>query len=167
MIESILSIESVVKILAKGKPEVIGYWKDPETGINCRMMNDFLTFNFRVWLDYKTTQNCSWDAFRRSVEGLQYDVQVAMYYEGIKALTGKYPDIGYWLSGESKPPYEVKLHEISPIYLEIGRMKFRKYMRELRAAIDSGNFSRRGNLVEMGEPTTYYKQKYEFNEELI
>lgn len=166
-IESILSIDDAVKILQKGKPEVIGYWTDEETGINCRMMNDVLTFNFKVWLDFKTTQDSDWAMFRKSVENLHYDLQVAMYFEGIKNITGVEPQALYWLAAELKPPYEAKLHEISPIYLEIGRMKYRKYMRELRAAIDSKNFARRGNIVEMGEPSVYYKQKYEFNEGMI
>lgn len=167
MIESVLSNEKAVKLLSKGKPEAIGYWTDPETGINCRMMNDFLTFQADIWMDVKTTTDSRWEYFRKSVENLQYYLQTAMYLEGIKNITGKEVESAAWLAIESSAPYEVRIHEVSPIYREIGLMEFRRYMRELKICIDSKKFSQRGNIIEIGEPSGYFKQKYEFNEEMI
>ena len=87
--------------------------------------------------------------------------------EGIKNITGKEVESAAWLAIESSAPYEVRIHEVSPIYREIGLMEFRRYMRELKICIDSKKFSQRGNIIEIGEPSVYFKQKYEFNEEMI
>lgn len=161
IIDSILKHKIASNLLKNGKPEICGYWVDPETGIKCRMQADFLTFDGETLVDVKTTQDCSWPEFRRSVESYEYSFQMEMYAEGIKQITGKRPSNIVWLAVESKPPFEVRAYLMSPHYEVIGAYNFKKAIRRLKDCINSGDFSGEQKEIEMAEPSGWHIKKYE------
>lgn len=161
MIDSVLSHEQASKLLSKGKPEIAGYWRDPETGILLRIKPDFLPFDVSVALDVKTTQDCVWDEFRRSVESLRYDFQTMMYDEGIFQITGIRPEHRVWLTIESKAPYEVACYEVPPQYEATGRYEFRAQLRRLKECAMRNEWPQRQVEIEYGEMSPWFFKKYE------
>lgn len=160
MIDSVLSNEKAVQLLSNGKPEVIGYWRDPITGINMRMAADFLSFNLGVLVDVKTCQDARWEMFRKSVENYRYDLQMAMYNEGVKHITGKEPANRAWLVIESEEPHEVRIHEVGAHYETIGSFEYRKCLDKLKKAIDAKAFPQGSDEILIGEPTFWFLKKY-------
>lgn len=160
MIESVLSNPKAVKLLSSGKPELAGYWTDKETGINLRIKTDFLAFDLGVLTDVKTCQDVRWEMFRKSVENYRYDIQMAMYNDGVKNITGMEPKNRAWLVVESEEPHESRIHEVGPMYEEIGQFEYRKCLRKLADALDKGVFDQGSDEILVGEPTHWFMRKY-------
>jgi hypothetical protein len=160
MIDSVLSNEKAVKLLSDGKPEIAGYWTDQETGINLRMKADFLSFNLGVLVDVKTCQDVRWENFRKSVENYRYDIQIMMYNEGVKQITGKEPLHRAWLTIESEGAHEVRIHDVSPVYEEIGMFEYRRSLRKLKEAIDKNEFNQGSDEIIVGDPSFWFERKY-------
>ena len=161
MIESVLSNEEASKLLSQGKPEIAGYWTDEETGLNLRFKPDFLAFGLGVLADVKTTPDIRWEMFRKSVENHRYDLQMMMYSEGVKNITKVEPEHRAWIAIESDGAHEVRVHEVNGIYQECGAFDFRRLLRKVKTAIDSGKFPQGLPREEVNEiPTTWYQKKY-------
>ena len=160
MIESVMSNEAAVNLIKRGKPEVIGYWNDPKTGINLRLAGDLLSFDVEVLTDLKTCQDSRWELFRKNVEAHRYDLQMAMYREGIFHITGIRPQHGAWLAVESKEPYETRIHEVGAKYEAIGDFEFRRSIDKLKKSIDEESFSHGKEEIMIGEPTVWFERKY-------
>ncbi len=160
MIDSVLSNEKAVKLLSNGKAEAIGYWKDPETGICLRMMDDFISFDLGILADVKTCQDSRFEFFRKSVESYNYSLQMAMYSEGVKHITGKEPDAKAWIAIESDGAHECRIHEVSSFYDDIGKFEYRRSLNKLKKAIDANHWPQGGDDIFVGEPTFFYLKKY-------
>lgn len=160
MIESVLSNEKAVTLLQNGEAEIKGYWIDPVTGLPCRMMDDFLSFNLGILADLKTCADARWESFRKSVENYRYDLQMAMYAEGVKVITGKEPAAKAWIAVESDGAHECRIHEVSPYYDDIGKFEFRRCMDKLKKAIDEHSFKQGGDEIMVGEPSYWFLKKY-------
>lgn len=160
MIDSVLSNEKAVKLLSNGQPEIAGYWTDEETGINLRIKPDFLTFNVGILLDVKTCQDVRWEFFRKSIENYRYDIQMAMYNDGVKHITGIEPSHRAWLCIEADAPHEVRIHEVGAVYDEIGYFEYRRSLKKLKEAIDAGVFTQGNDEIMIGEPTYWFMKKY-------
>lgn len=161
MIDSVLSHEHAYKLFSQGKPEAIGYWRDQETGIKCKLKADFVSFNLNALVDVKTTTDCRWDEFRDSVEGNRYDVQNAFYREGLEAITGKDTDHRIWLAIESKAPYEVGVYEVPPQYEGSGKYEVRKCLRRIKSCIDQWSWPQAQVEIEFGEMSPWFYKRYE------
>lgn len=161
MIDSTLSHEQAYEILKDGKPEIIGYWRDSITGLRCRAQLDFLSFNLGALLDVKTTNDCEWTQFRKSVEKLNYPLQLAKYASGVKHITGAEPQNRAWLAIENVFPFEVAVHETGPKYDTIGDFEYRKFMNDVRDSVESGKWPMKQTEIEIGEPSLFYERKYE------
>lgn len=161
MIDSLVNHKFVFELLKNGTPEYKKQWRDPVTGLACISSDDFVSFDNDVWIDIKTTTNCEWEDFRRSVEKYGYDFQAAFYARGHKEVHRKDFRDKLWISIENQPPYNCRVHYVSPYYLEAGEIKVRDAMRELSHAIKYNEWNQRQNIIEVGEPSFYYKQKYD------
>ena len=161
MIESILSNDEARLVLQNGAPEVCGYWRDPETGIRCRMQADFIAFDGKVLIDIKTTQDCDPLLFRKTLEAQNYQFQMAMYAEGIKQITGRRPSKVAWIAVENKAPFETRVYEWSPVYEFIGDSQFRDSILKLKQCIEKNEFPGGQSSTEIIEPSGVLLRKYE------
>lgn len=167
MVDSILSNKMAMALLKDGIPEATGYFRHEATGIKCRFQADFVSFNLNTLVELKTTSDCEWNMFRRSVEGFNYPFQLACYAEGIKQITGIAPKKRVWIAVENVAPYEVRVYDCGPIYEEIGDYEFNKALHDLRYCIDSGTFPQGEKEIVVAEPSNFYRNKYEFNKEIL
>lgn len=168
MIDSVLSHEQAVKLLSQGQPEVAGYWRDPETGIRCRIKPDFISFGVNSYLEVKTTTDSIWEHFRRSVESLRYDIQVAMYEEGIHQITGHRPEHSVWLAIESQYPFEVACFEVPDQYKSTGLYEFKEGLKRIKECVLEDKWPQREQEIIYGEMSPWFFSKYDdkgaFNE---
>lgn len=161
MVNSIKKHKLAMRLLSNGKAEIAGYWVDPVTGLKCRMQDDFLSFNLGALVDLKTTTDCEWNEFRKSVERLNYPFQIGMYAEGIKQITGSYPKKCFWVAIENEAPYDVAIYEVDEVYMQIGLLQFRDAMNKLKVCVDSGRFEglQADGTIEITEPSFHFKEK--------
>lgn len=162
MIDSTLSHPEASRLLSNGKPEVTGYWRDPETGLRMRMKADFLPFNLSSLIDVKTTQDSTWEAFRKSVESpkIRMDVQMAMYEDGIEKITGVRPETSAWLAVESVFPYEVACHEVPPQYKQSGDYEYQRCKRRIAECAKSNLWPQAQTEIEMAEMSPWFFNNY-------
>lgn len=160
MIESVVNHKDAFALLKDGKTEISGYYRDPETGIKCKIRPDFLGFNLGVLADVKTTTDCDMSAFSKSIGNLQYHVQMAMYCEGASIISGKKIEFPAYIAIEKKAPYEVEVYVADEAMMEIGTMEYHKALRALRKAIDTDTWTRPSGLKNIGLPH-WFIQNYQ------
>jgi exodeoxyribonuclease VIII len=79
--------------------------------------------------DVKTALDASPGAFQRSIQGLGYHVQAAMYAGGFEAITGD-PLRGFlFITAEKVRPYAVAVYRLGEDALEVGRRLYRSALR--------------------------------------
>jgi len=108
------------------------FWRDVESGalLKCRpdAMKRIIMNGQTVMLciDLKTAIDASYVGFSKAIANFSYDVQSAMYTEGIKAA---HPDINnvrfLFAAIEKTPPFAVAIYVLEPESLIMGYRKFR------------------------------------------
>lgn len=108
------------------------FWRDAETGLECRCRPD--SFDGEIIVDLKTTKDASpsffWrddegrlherhGGFARSVANYGYHVQAAWYRRGVEAVTGRMPR-HVIVAVETTAPYAVAVYELDALALEEG-----------------------------------------------
>jgi hypothetical protein len=106
--------------LEDGKPEQTIYVVDGDTHIKMRL--DWLSDQCDVILDYKSTEVQSPRAWMRTLANSGYDMQGALYSQGVEALTGKPPKF-IFLVQETNPPYAAYFVGLSGEYQALGLQK--------------------------------------------
>ena len=125
--------------LSNGMAEMSGFWRDPETGIECKCRPDFLAMEegtITGILDVKTCCDASADAFARSIASLGYDVQAAFYQDGVKTITGMNVPF-YFIAVEKEAPFAVAAYKASAEMIETGRAKYRAALQLLQWCRDN------------------------------
>lgn len=124
-----------------GEKEKSLYWYDEFTGLRLKMRMDWLvTANGLVNFDLKTTGDASPSEFKRTCERLLYGLQAAQYIDGIEQCYGETPDF-YFIAVESAPPFACAIHEIDEGSLADARAFRRRLLKDVRACMDSGDWS--------------------------
>jgi len=152
MVDSVTSHSFAKDILKDGVPEAKGVWVDPVTKLRCIFQPDFLSKSVDGLTEFKTTTDCSWYNFRRSVEDLRYDLQLAFYEEGVFQVTGKRPKHQIWIVTESEPPYETKVHEVHSCYRISGNMDLIKALNDIKHSMKTLNWPQAQNVPEDAPP---------------
>lgn len=98
-----------------GRHEVAGVWQDPDTGVWCRMMVDFLpdvgAGDRLIAVDYKTCRSADPAAFARSSDDYGYSQQDDWYCAGLHALDPRPGRPQFVLIAQEKtPPYGVSVN---------------------------------------------------------
>lgn len=145
VIDAILNHEEARGIFTEGVVERSGFFRDPKTGILCRARHDFISTKegMSLFVDLKTAKDSSYDGFQKQIFNLRYDIQLAMYREAIKEITGSYPEISGWVVVENKRPYEVAIFVADEAILEVGTRWYGHCLDRLKSCIDSGKFPQR------------------------
>lgn len=135
MYESIYDNENVCRLL-EGEHETSYYWTDKTTGVKLKCRPDCRTdYNteISVIVDLKTTADASFEAFTRSCIKYGYDLQAAMYTEGVQLYENK-PHKFVFIAVEKEPPYAVNIIDFDDVFfgeekgILHGLDKFREYV---------------------------------------
>jgi hypothetical protein len=142
-------------IFKEGVAETSGFYKDEKTGLLCRIRPDFISTrkDLNLFLDFKTAKSSAYREFQNQIWSYRYDIQLVMYREGIKAITGSYPDASAWVVVENKKPYEVAVYEADYKLIEVATEWYHFALALLKKCIVEKNFPQRQREIQkMGLP---------------
>lgn len=116
--------------LEGGRSEVVLVWRDPKFNCDCKARLDKLKRigGRAVIADLKTTRDCRPFRFGNEAYRLGYHLQLAMYCEGFRVLTGETPEM-VEIAVESKAPHELAVYSISEDVLWKGREDYERLMK--------------------------------------
>lgn len=111
--------------LLQGEHEVPIVWTDPTTGEECKCRPDVIGDGMIV--DYKTTSSCENGAFERDARKYGYQLQAAMYREGL--LQARLQEFGFaFIAQEKTAPYAVRVYRCDPGWIDDGVEIYRELL---------------------------------------
>lgn len=127
-------------LLSAGLVEHTLIWQDKETGIWLKIRPDCLCLDFGgMCVDVKKTVDASEAGFYRACRKYLYDLQVAVYLEGLRINFQRDFDF-LFLCVEEQAPHGCALYGAPLDMIEEGHQKFRQALRTIAACRDSGKW---------------------------
>lgn len=133
---------SATTLLRAGLVEHSIIWRDEETGIWQKIRPDCLCVDFDtgICLDVKKTLDASPDAFVRACVNYDYDLQAAIYLEGLRQTFKRDFDFVF-LAVEEAAPHGCALYGAPSEMLERGERRYRHAMNLLKSCRESNEWS--------------------------
>jgi exodeoxyribonuclease VIII len=123
-----------------GEREVSFYWLDYLTGVLCKCRPDFITSDFDVVVDDKTTDDPSPEGFQWTAFNHNYHVSAAMTLEGIEAVTGIRPRKYIYLAVSPSRPFLVGAYEATEEEILLGQEFIRKNLAKFRQCLSTNTW---------------------------
>lgn len=141
MSEAVKANPYVMRLL-DGDKEISFFWKDDLTGEECKCRPDCLTIinNHSVIVDLKSTENASSESFMRDVVKYGYDMQAAMYKEGVETANKIKDCMFVFIAIEKKPPYAINILQADELVLRRGYDLFREFIGIYHNCKETGNW---------------------------
>lgn len=138
---SVSQHESASTLLRGGLTEHTIIWQDEETGIWLKIRPDCLSIDFDtgICLDVKKTLDATPEAFIRACVNYDYDLQAAVYLEGLRQVFKRDFDFAF-LACETDAPFGVALYGAPLEMIERGTRRFRHALKLLLEARTSGQW---------------------------
>lgn len=139
--QSVSQHASATTLLRAGLVEHSIIWQDSETKIWQKIRPDCLCIDFDtgICLDVKKTVDASRSAFVRSCFTYDYDLQAAVYLEGLRETFGRDFDFVF-LAVEESAPYGCALYGAPEEMLLRGQRRYREAMKLLKECRDTGEW---------------------------
>lgn len=114
-----------------GAPEASIIWQCEETGLWLKARPDWLPDDPQMYFarEYKTCVTIEPRRLSNDVFRYGYDVQAALIYDGLHAVTGKRPLGVAHIVQEKEPPYLCDLRMFTTEQIEAGRTRYRAGLR--------------------------------------
>lgn len=140
MQQKLESCEFAKKLLS-GEKEVPYFWTDELTGEECKCRADCITNinGLDIIVDLKTAENADTDTFMRHAIKYGYDLQAAMYSEGVRKCTDKECAFVFIVI-EKKPPYAVNILQADKAFITHGVDLFRELLGIYHDCKQTGNW---------------------------
>lgn len=103
-----------------GYAEQTVIWQEGKAWFRSRL--DWLSHDYRLILDYKTTDIATPDSWMRGICNHGYDIQPSFYKRGVKAVTGVKANFVFVVQ-EATAPYSVYFVGVPPAYEALGDEK--------------------------------------------
>jgi hypothetical protein len=145
--EAIMKHPQGPNLIKDCKPEVPGYYRDPETGILCRIKPDLLKFNGSAMTDLKTAKSSDETFFGSQAFNHRYDIQLFMYAEGARLINGVMPELLTSLVIEKPKPHEPAIFYWQKEDLVQAEIDYRAGLRKLRKCIDENKWPYRQEMI--------------------
>ena len=143
-------------ILAMELTEGSVTYADPESGADCRFRFDGIAGP--IVFDIKTIAECSMEKISRAIWDFGYHIQSAHYLAGLETLDPSTAWRFMFLFVETSEPWRVRVVELGPSEIELGRFERAALIRDLLARTASGDWSEPGeNEVCSVSVPAYYK----------
>lgn len=153
-IDAILAHDKASKVIVGARTEISGCFREPITGMKCRIRPDILHLDKRVLIDFKTARDASRGFFATEMARHMYHVSLAFYGMGIKEITGWEPEIYAILAVEKEPPYAVALYTIKQEAINTAKAWCLHGLETLKKCIETGVWPshQEGNAEEIDIP---------------
>lgn len=125
--------------LLDGEVEKTIAWQDPSTGIWIKIRPDVVPSD-AIIADYKAQKSADPKDINKSISEYGYDMQLALFQEGIARVMGKVIDSCVLVAQEKIKPY---VHQVAPVdsnTLWWGARQNRKALDKLAHCIETGEF---------------------------
>ena len=136
------SVAKHAPVFHGGHSEVVIFWTDPKTGVQCKARPDYLVTDTggpgcaHIY-DFKTCRDCR--DFGRSIVNYAYDRQAAFYVAGCRALG--YPVSSFsFVVAETEPPYGVMHAPLSVEAMNDGHATVDELLAKIAACEASGSY---------------------------
>lgn len=136
-----LEKDEFVKKLLNGDKEVPFFWTDELTGEECKCRADCVSNvnGIDIIVDLKTAECAETDTFMRHAIKYGYNLQAAMYSEGVRKCTGKeYAFV--FIVIEKKPPYAINILQADKTFITHGYDMFRELIGTYHECKVTGNW---------------------------
>jgi exodeoxyribonuclease VIII len=131
--DAVQGVPELAELLADGVAEVSAFWRDDETGLQCKCRPDWvhtLSDGRVILVDVKTTVDCSPQQFSRSVWKYGYHRQAAWYSAGYARAAGVEVAGFVFASVTSAHPFIAAAHTLDDDYMRIGQDECRRLLDE-------------------------------------
>lgn len=137
----VMAAEPLVGKLLAGSHELAFFWRDDQTGEECKCRVDCLNtaYSQPIIVDVKSTTDASTEAFIRDAVKYGYDFQAAMYSDGVEQNIGQRP-LFVFIAVEKEPPYAVNILQADELLLRRGKNLFRDYISIYHDCRQTGNW---------------------------
>lgn len=142
---------SVGDLFSDGAPEQSLFWRDLETGVDCRARLDWLPAPAEgrrmVIVDYKTAASADPREFGKAADAYGYHLQQEWYLAGVRAC-GLAPDPAFvFVVQEKTPPYLVTVAQLDADAAALGRARADRARRIFAECLASGRWPGYGERV--------------------
>lgn len=140
MCGKLMSNDYVCQLL-NGEKEKPFFWTDNLTGEQCKCRVDCLSHinGMDIIVDLKTAECAETDTFMRHAVKYGYDLQAAMYSEGVRKCTGK-EHAFVFIVIEKKPPYAINILQADKAFVLHGFDMFRELIGTYHECKTTGNW---------------------------
>jgi hypothetical protein len=140
MIDSLVDHPVASNLLKGAAFEASGFFRDPVSGLKCRIRPDVLRLDNSALPDLKTTRDITREGFARQIWNHRYDVQMAFYCFGVEQIIGKPPEVPAFIAIENVAPYEVAVYTCDEGMMSRGAVAVRKGLDRIAEAITTGTW---------------------------
>lgn len=112
----------VVEMLSVGQKELSAIWQHNQQ--NCKARIDLAVQAYRCICDLKTTEDCTFRGFQRSIMEYSYHVQGAMYLDGWNKVSPWKAETFCFICIEKSAPYACAAFSLHDTALKIGRDEY-------------------------------------------
>jgi hypothetical protein len=137
MIERLLAHPIAHNLIVGAVFEASGYFRDPVTGLKCRIKPDILRTDLSAMPDLKTTVDASREAFSRTIWRYRYDVQLAFYSLGVSQICGRPPRHPCFIAIESTDDHDVCVYEADEGMMERGQRSMRIALNRIARCLET------------------------------
>ena len=133
MVSVIYAHGSARTLIRAGLKEHTIIWRDEETGIWLKIRPDNLVMDFgrAICLDLKSCEDASPEAFARNCVNYDYDLQAAVYLNGIRSALETDAEFAF-LASEKEAPHGCALYGAPEKMLVRGERRFREALQTLK-----------------------------------
>ena len=136
--DSVRSTPPVAELLEKGRPEISLFWRNPQTGIECKGRLDWIAGKTAI-LDLKTTTCIDEGWFSQQAWKMKYFHQAVMYREGFAVSSGRGIVLPFGIVAvEKKPPYACRLFWLEEESLERAHEEYLSWLEKVRDCTETG-----------------------------
>lgn len=111
--------------------------------------------------DLKTTDDATKGGFEKSVAKWGYDVQNGFYDDTYEASEGRPIDEFFFIAVEKSGPYEVAVHQLPTMWLEMGKAKAAEARRIYKECVQSGVWPGYDTGIQFLDPPTWLVFEHE------
>jgi len=125
----------VPDLLRHGVAEGVIQWQDKASGADCKARVDWYDVKSARLVDLKTARDVSPRGFAKAMIHFNYDLQLAFYADGLRALDLEVCDV-YVIAAQNCAPWDVAVYEIGPDWYERGRQLYRERLEIYQSCLD-------------------------------
>ena len=138
-LKAISAHKTARSLLSSGAAEESYFWRDPDTGLDCKCRPDFVR-DGHILVDVKTTNDASFDCFSKTIANFQYHLQAAFYLAGVGHVIGQKFDQFVIVAVEKEAPHGVAVYQLDDGTIDAGRFLYQKALEKLARARDTGAY---------------------------